>query len=72
MIVRWSPEAAADFAAIVDYIQRQNPSAAERVARSIYDGVESLAAFPRQGRTDREGGTRELFSRRFRLLPCTE
>jgi toxin ParE1/3/4 len=60
MIVRWSPEAAADFAAIVDFIQKQNPSAAERVARSIYHGIESLAAFPRQGRTGRERGTREL------------
>jgi plasmid stabilization system protein ParE len=32
MIVRWSPEAAADFAAIVDCIQKQNTRAAERVA----------------------------------------
>jgi plasmid stabilization system protein ParE len=36
MIVRWSPEAAADFAAIVEYIRKQNPSAAERVARAIF------------------------------------
>jgi plasmid stabilization system protein ParE len=26
MTVRWSPEAAADFAAIVEYIRNQNPS----------------------------------------------
>jgi plasmid stabilization system protein ParE len=39
MTVRWSPEAAADFAAIVEYIRKQNHSAAERVARTIYDGV---------------------------------
>jgi plasmid stabilization system protein ParE len=25
MTVRWSPEAAADFAAIVEYIRKQNP-----------------------------------------------
>jgi toxin ParE1/3/4 len=60
MIIRWSPEAAADFAAVVDYIQKQNHSAAERVAWAIYDGVASLAAFPRQGRIGREKGTREL------------
>jgi toxin ParE1/3/4 len=66
MIVRWSPEAAADFAAIVDYIQKQNPSAAERVARTIYDGVISLARFPRQGRIGRERDTRELI---FSPLP---
>jgi toxin ParE1/3/4 len=60
MTVRWSPEAAADFAAIVEYIRKQNPSAAERLARTIYDGVASLASFPRQGRPGRTQGTREL------------
>jgi plasmid stabilization system protein ParE len=33
MTVRWSPEAAADLAAIVEYIRKQNLSAAERVTR---------------------------------------
>ncbi|HWY21882.1 MAG TPA: type II toxin-antitoxin system RelE/ParE family toxin [Candidatus Acidoferrum sp.] len=60
MTVRWSPEAAADFAAIVEYIRKQNPSAADRVANKIYDGVASLASFPRQGRVGRTKGTREL------------
>jgi toxin ParE1/3/4 len=60
MTVRWSPEAAADFAAIVEYIRKQNPSAAERVAGAIYDGVVSLASFPKQGRPGRTRGTREL------------
>jgi toxin ParE1/3/4 len=60
MTVRWSPEAAADFEAIVEYIRKQNPSAAERVARAIYDGVASLASFPKQGRPGRIRGTREL------------
>ncbi len=60
MIVRWSPEAAADFAAIVEYIRQDNPSAAQRVAQTIYDGLESLASFPNKGRPDRRKGTREL------------
>ena len=60
MTVRWSPEAAADLAAIVEYIRKQNPSAAERVSRTIYDGVALLASFPRQGRSGRTQGTREL------------
>jgi toxin ParE1/3/4 len=60
MIVRWSPEAAADFAAIVEFIRKQNPSAAERVAHRIYDAVISLASFPKQGRPGRTKGTREL------------
>ena len=60
MTVRWSPEAAADFAAIVEYIHKQNPAAAERVAHTIYEGIASLASFPRQGRPGRTQGTREL------------
>jgi toxin ParE1/3/4 len=60
MKVRWSPEAAADFAAIVECIRKQSPSAAERVANKIYEGVVSLASFPKQGRPGRTRGTREL------------
>jgi addiction module RelE/StbE family toxin len=60
MTVRWSPEAAADFTAIVEYIRKQNPSAAERVAHTIYDGVASLTSFPKRGRHGRTKGTREL------------
>jgi len=60
MMVRWSPEAAADFAAIVEYIHRRNPSAAERVAHRILDDVAALASFPQQARSGRIKGTREL------------
>lgn len=60
MTVRWSPEAAADFVAIVEYIRKQNLSAAERVAHKIYESAASLASFPQQGRLGRITGTREL------------
>ncbi len=60
MIIRWSPEAAADFAGIVEYIRKQNPSAADRVARTLYDSVASLESFPNRGRLGRISGTREL------------
>jgi toxin ParE1/3/4 len=60
MTVRWSPEAADDFAAIVEYIRKENPSAAERVADTIYKGIASLASFPMQGRPGKIKGTREL------------
>jgi toxin ParE1/3/4 len=59
-LVRWSPEAAADFATIVEYIRRENPTAAERVARTIYEGVAAVASFPKQGRPGKTKGTREL------------
>ena len=60
MKIRWSPEAAADFAGIVEYILQQNSATADRIAHSIFDGVTSLEQFPRKGRTGRVDGTREL------------
>jgi toxin ParE1/3/4 len=60
MNICWSPEAAADFAGIVDYIKRENPSAAGRVGQSMYDSVNSLESFPNRGRLGRIAGTREL------------
>jgi toxin ParE1/3/4 len=60
MNVRWSPEAAADFDGIVDYILLQNPSAADRVCKNIYDSVNSLESFSNRGRLGRIHGTREL------------
>lgn len=60
MNIRWSPEAAADFDGIVDYIKRENPSAASRVGQSLYDSVNSLESFPNRGRLGRVDGTQRL------------
>jgi toxin ParE1/3/4 len=60
MKIEWSPEAAADFAGIVAYIREQNPSAADRVAHTMYDSVASLETFPNVGRPGRVSSTREL------------
>jgi len=60
MNIRWSPQAAVDFAGIVEYIRTQNPSAAKRIARTIYDSVTSLKSFPQRGRPGKVEGTREL------------
>ncbi len=46
MTLRWSPEAAADFEKIVEYIHKENPPAAERVAHRIYDLVTALKRIP--------------------------
>ena len=35
MTVRWSPEATADFAAIVEYIRNQNPAAGAACGREV-------------------------------------
>jgi addiction module RelE/StbE family toxin len=60
MTVRWSPEAAADFDIIIAYLLERNPSAADRLARTIYDAASSLDTFPNRGRIGRVEGTREL------------
>ena len=60
MNIRWSPEAAADFAGIVEYIHKQNPSAADRIAHTLYNSVASLESFPNRGRPGRIDDTREL------------
>ena len=60
MHVRWSPAAAADLSGIVQYIRQENPEAARRVAKTIYESAASLRDFPFKGRIGRVDGTREL------------
>jgi len=60
MEVRWSPQAADDLAAIVDYIGRDDPAAAQRTAKEIYVRASALRTFPNRGRQGRVKGTREL------------
>ena len=61
MKIRWSPEAADDLQRICERIEIDNPEAATRVARTIYDGCDRLKEFPRVGRTSRRmPGWREL------------
>jgi toxin ParE1/3/4 len=60
MRIRWSPDAAADLEGIVDYIRRDNPEAAYRVGKTIYDRIAKVASFPHCGRVGRIDGTREL------------
>jgi hypothetical protein len=42
MEIRWSLVAAEDISRIFEYIRPDNPSAAERVVRTIYDSAGSL------------------------------
>jgi toxin ParE1/3/4 len=60
MQVRWSPTAAEDLSHIFQYIRQENPSAAERVVRTIYESAGALASFPNRGKAGRAEGTREL------------
>ncbi len=47
--IRWTEEAERWLREIHDYIARDNPQAALRTARGIYDKIESLRAFPERG-----------------------
>ena len=49
-----------DLEAIGDYIARDNPAAASRVALRIFDQADLLAAHPEIGRPGRIAETREL------------
>jgi len=67
MEIRWSLPAAEDVERICARIERDNPEAAQRVARTIYDGRARLTEFPHLGRvSSRMSGRRE---RVFPTLP---
>jgi plasmid stabilization system protein ParE len=61
MRVRWSLPAAEDLQRICERIELDDPEAARRVARTIYDGCARLKSFPNRGRvSSRMAGWREL------------
>jgi toxin ParE1/3/4 len=61
MQVRWSLPAAEDLERICQRIERDNPEAARRIARTIYDGCARLKDFPYIGRaSSRMTGRREV------------
>jgi toxin ParE1/3/4 len=60
MKIVWSRRAIRHLEALRDFIARDNPKAAERVARQILESVELLANQPQIGRPGRLVGTREL------------
>jgi toxin ParE1/3/4 len=60
MRIRWSPDAVADLASIVEYVRVDNPAAAQRIGQTIYDRLSMLGGFPHAGRLGRVEGTREF------------
>ena len=60
MQLRWTTPAAEDLYRIVKRIQQDNPTAATRTAKTLYEGCLDLRKFPRIGRRGRIQGTREL------------
>jgi toxin ParE1/3/4 len=60
MQVWWTTRAAQDPEEITNYILRDKPTAAETVARKLFDAANSLESLPSRGRPGRSPGTREL------------
>ena len=61
MQVRWSAPAADDLERICAWVEQDNPDAARRIAKIIYDGCGQLGQFPHLGRPSRRmSGRREL------------
>lgn len=60
MKIVWSSRAVQHLAAIWNYIGKDSPDAARRVAARIQESVDLLAANPDMGRPGRVVGTREL------------
>jgi toxin ParE1/3/4 len=56
----WTERAVADLDEIEQYIERERPSAARRVAAHLLASVEHLAEFPDMGKPGPRRGTRSL------------
>jgi plasmid stabilization system protein ParE len=56
MQIRWSPAAFEDLLRIVEYIRQENRSAAQRIAKIIYESAGSLAFLSYRGSMGRVEG----------------
>lgn len=66
MRIEWSAHAVADLKAISEYIELdRNLETANRVARAIYETVQSLRTMPHRGRYGRVENTREVVMSRL-------
>jgi addiction module RelE/StbE family toxin len=67
--VDWSPSAVAELKVIAEWIEQDRDLAtANRIARAIYDAVQSLRTMPYRGRYGRLENTRELVVARLPYL----
>lgn len=60
MEIDWTEQAIRDLAEIQEYIERERPQAAQRVASHLLATVEHLAEFPELGSAGPRPGTRTL------------
>jgi toxin ParE1/3/4 len=58
----WTQEAADDLEAIMEYISRDSPEAALRLARHLFSILDSLPSLPFRGcKRDEDGGRESVF-----------
>lgn len=70
MKLTWSPEAVAQFEAILDFIGARSPANAEKWGRQFLSAIKKLAPFPESGRAIPEHGDeilREWLLGRYRV-----
>jgi toxin ParE1/3/4 len=67
MMLRFTPRARDDLREILDYITKENPAAADRVRRAIFDTTRLIAARPHLG--IRNANAPELRSRLVTRYP---
>jgi toxin ParE1/3/4 len=60
MAIIWTDSARQDVNTIWDFIEAQNPDAAEQLGSQILKAVEGLVPFPKRGKPGRVAGTREF------------
>ena len=68
MRVSWTTLANDDLSRITRRIRQDNPAAARKVAKTLYDSGMSLETMPNRGRTGRIAGTREFVIDPFILV----
>jgi toxin ParE1/3/4 len=69
--IKWTEPALGYLNAIADYIANDNPEAANRLVRQVYESVDLLERFPELGRRVpemRESGYREMIVRPCRIV----
>jgi toxin ParE1/3/4 len=68
MRVSWTTLADDDLSRIARRIRQDNPTAARKVAKTLYDSGMSLETMPNRGRSGRKAGTREFMVAPFILV----
>jgi toxin ParE1/3/4 len=58
--VRWVRKALENLQAEIEFVNEENPAAASRLARELFEATDRLGEFPGMGRAGRVPGIREL------------